>query len=155
MRVQYTHRFYHFFNEIFFELKHRKMCGGLRIFFERITSSRSNSICNHKTRTTMSDRKKLYCEKRYIKNRSVILADERLDFMGGERLGDVPIGIEDNATRRKIRRILEKRVAQHFWRNAATGKKQGNGARYQTRHHLSNHFKNIYGFIPSGFRYCA
>ena len=50
---------------------------------------------------------------------------------------------------------MEKRVAQNFWRTASYGKKQGNGARYETRHHVSNHFKNIFGEVPKGFRYAA
>ena len=97
----------------------------------------------------------LHSEKRFIKNQSSAIAEERLAFMDGERLGDLSIGIEDNATCRKIRRIMEKRVAQNFWRNASYGKKQGNGARYETRHHVSNHFKNIFGEVPKGFRYPA
>ena len=97
----------------------------------------------------------LHSEKRFIKNQSYAIAEERLAFLDGERLGDLSIGIEDNATCRKIRRIMEKRVAQNFWRTAAYGKKQGNGARYETRHHVSNHFKNIFGEVPKGFRYAA
>ena len=97
----------------------------------------------------------LHSEKRFIKNQSYAIAEERLAFLDGERLGDLSIGLEDNATCRKIRRIMEKRVAQNFWRTASYGKKQGNGARYETRHHVSNHFKNIFGEVPKGFRYAA
>ena len=97
----------------------------------------------------------LHSEKRFIKNQSYAIAEECLAFLDGERLGDLSIGIEDNATCRKIRRIMEKRVAQNFWRTASYGKKQGNGARYETRHHVSNHFKNIFGEVPKGFRYAA
>ena len=50
---------------------------------------------------------------------------------------------------------MEKRVAQEFWRNAPQGKKSGNGARYRMRHNVSNHFRNIFGTVPEGFRYCA
>lgn len=96
-----------------------------------------------------------YSEKRFIKKQSSAIAEERLGFLDGKRLGDLSIGIEDNATCRKIRRIMEKRVAQNFWRNASYGKKQGNGARYETRHHVSNHFRNIFGEVPKGFRYAA
>lgn len=97
----------------------------------------------------------LYSEKRFIKKQSDSIAEERLAFLDGERLGDVSLGIEDNATCRKIRRIMEKRVAQNFWRTASKGKRKGNGARYQTRHHVSNQFKNIFGEVPKGFRYAA
>ena len=94
-------------------------------------------------------------EKKYIKSCSAVLADERLDFLGGECLGDLTIGIESNATCRKVRRIMEKRVAQEFWRQSSKGKRVGNRPRYETRHHVSNHFKNIFGVVPKGFRYCA
>ena len=62
-----------------------------------------------------------HSEKKYIKSRSAALAEERLSFLGGERLGDLSISIECNATCRKVRRIMEKRVAQEFWRNASAG----------------------------------
>lgn len=94
-------------------------------------------------------------EKKYIKNQSAALAEERLTFLDGERLGDLSIRIESNATCRKVRRIMEKRVAQEFWRNAPQGKKSGNGARYRMRRNVSNHFRNIFGTVPEGFRYCA
>lgn len=114
------------------------------------------SLCVTKTNQDMKNyNTPLHSEKRFIKNQSYAIAEERLAFLDGERLGDLSIGIEDNATCRKIRRIMEKRVAQNFWRNASYGKKQGNGARYETRHHVSNHFKNIFGEVPKGFRYAA
>ena len=97
----------------------------------------------------------LYSETGYIKSQTQNLANERLAFRDGERLGDVSILIEDNATCRKIRRIMEKRVCQTFWKNASVGKRAGNRARYETRHQVSNHFKNIYGAVPTGFQYYA
>ena len=96
-----------------------------------------------------------FSETKYIKNQSATLAEERLAFLDGERLGDLPIRIECNATCRKVRRIMEKRIAQEFWRNASASKKSGNGARYRMRHNVSNHFRNIFGTVPEGFRYCA
>jgi hypothetical protein len=97
----------------------------------------------------------LYSETGYIKSQTHNLANERLAFRDGERLGDVSILIEDNATCRKIRRIMEKRVCQTFWKNSSKGKRAGNRARYETRHQVSNHFKNIYGAVPVGFQYYA
>ena len=70
-----------------------------------------------------------YSEKRFIKKQSSAIAEERLGFLDGKRLGDLSIGIEDNATCRKIRRIMEKRVAQNFWSNASSRRRRGNGAR--------------------------
>ena len=94
-------------------------------------------------------------ETKYILNRTRKLAGEQLEFMGGKRLGDVSIRIEDNACCRKIRRIVEKREAQSFWRSSSHAKTQGNGARYRTRRNVSNQFKNLFGIVPTGFRYCA
>jgi hypothetical protein len=98
---------------------------------------------------------KRYSETKFIKKQSANLACERLEFMDGEFLGNVSIRIEDNATCRKIRRIMEKRVCQSFWSNSKKSKRKGNGARYETRHQVSNHFKNIFGVVPQGFRYVA
>jgi hypothetical protein len=67
----------------------------------------------------------------------------------------VSIGIEDNACCRKIRRIVEKREAQSLRKNAKRSKLEGNGARYHTRHNVSNQFKNLFGLVPEGFHYCA
>ena len=94
-------------------------------------------------------------ETKYILNRTRKLAGEQLEFLGGKRLGDVSIRIEDNACCRKIRRIVEKREAQSFWRSSSHAKTQGNGARYRTRRNVSNQFKNLFGIVPEGFRYCA
>lgn len=97
----------------------------------------------------------LLSETKYILNRTRKLADEQLAFLGGKRLGEVSIRIEDNACCRKIRRIVEKREAQSFWKSSSHAKTQGNGARYRIRRNVSNQFKNLFGVIPEGFRYCA
>ena len=97
--------------------------------------------------------KPYHSEKKYIKNISESLSGERLGFMDGRRLGDIDIFIEDNATVRKVRRILEKRVCQEYWRTR--GGNGGNGDRQRMRQHVSNQFRNIYGGVPSGVRYCA
>ena len=96
-----------------------------------------------------------FSETKYIMNRTRKLACEQLAFMDGKRLGDVSIGIEDNANCRKIRRIIEKREAQSFWRTTCEAKQFGNGARYHTRRNVSNQFKNLFGLVPEGFHYCA
>ncbi len=96
-----------------------------------------------------------YSETKYILNRTRKLSEERIGFLGGKRLGDVPIRIEDNACCRKIRRIVEKREVQSFWRNGQVSKQFGNGARYHTRHNVSNQFKNLFEEVPEGFHHCA
>lgn len=97
--------------------------------------------------------KPFHSETKYIKKQSDMLSDERLSFMDGLRLGDVDIRIESNATVRKVRRIMEKRICQEYWRNRLGHR--DNGDRQAMRHHLSNHMRNIYGIVPKGFRYCA
>ena len=96
-----------------------------------------------------------FSETKYILNQTRKLSEERIDFLGGKRLGDVSIGIEDNACCRKIRRIVEKRTAQELRKNRYWGKMAGNGARYHTRRNVSNQFKNLFGLVPEGFHYCA
>lgn len=96
-----------------------------------------------------------FSENRYIKGQSRKLADEKLKFMDGSRLGDLSILIEGNATRRMVRRIMEKRVAQEFWKNSSNAKRVGNRPRFEMRHQLTNHFLNIFGAVPQGFRYAA
>ena len=73
--------------------------------------------------------------------------------MDGKRLGEVDLLIEDNASVRKVRRIMEKRISQDYWKTRSTG--NGNGDRQCMRRHLSNQMKNIWGGVPSGFHYCA
>ena len=92
-----------------------------------------------------------FSETKYILNQTRKLADERIDFLNGKRLGDVSIGIEDNAKCRKIRRIIEKRTAQQLYKNNKAGKLWGNGTRYNTRHNVSNQFKNLFDQVPAGF----
>ena len=79
-----------------------------------------------------------FSEAKFILNQTRKLADERLAFLGGKRLGDVSIGIEDNANIRKIRQIVERRQAQSLRKNRKRDKLEGNGARYHTRRNVSN-----------------
>ena len=97
--------------------------------------------------------KPFHSEMKHIKNFSDNLSGERLSFLDGKRLGDVDIFIECNATVRKVRRIIEKRTCQEYWRTR--GSRSDSGDRHQMRHRVTNQFKNIYGGVPSGFRYCA
>lgn len=96
-----------------------------------------------------------FSECRFIKGQTSKIANERLKFMDGSRLGDISIGIEDNATCRKVRRIMEKRVAQSFWKTSPKHKTVGNRPRFETRHQVTNQFKNIFGVVPEGFRFVA
>ena len=92
-------------------------------------------------------------ERKHIWKQSRALSDERLSFMDGKRLGDVDIRIECNATIRKVRRIMEKRICQEYWRTHAGG--TGNGDRHRMQRRMTVSMKKIYGIVPEGFRYCA
>ena len=95
-----------------------------------------------------------YKDKKYIRRQSRSLSEERLAFRGGERLGDLSIGIEGGKTLRKVRRIIEKRVCQDYWNRGKSGRNMA-GNRYAMKRRVSNHLRNIYGFVPTGFRYVA
>ena len=94
-----------------------------------------------------------HCEKKFIKNQSKKISEERLNFKDGVTLGEVDIFIDGGKTRSLVRRIIEKRVAQDYWKTA--GRRQDNYGRYKTRHHMSNQLKNIYGSVPTGFRFAC
>jgi hypothetical protein len=94
-----------------------------------------------------------HCEKKHIKNQSKRISNEKLSFKDGMTLGEVDIFIDGGKTRSKVRRIVEKRVAQDYWKTA--GNRNGNRDRYNTRHHVSNQLKNIYGSVPCGFRFAC
>ncbi len=95
-----------------------------------------------------------YRETKSIKRQSKALADERLVFMDGKRLGDLDIAIEGGATLRKVRRIIEKRVSQKYWKSGYANDVT-NYSRHTTRRYLTNQMKNIYGYVPTGFVYCC
>ena len=94
-----------------------------------------------------------HCEKKHIKNQSKRISEEKLNFKEGISLGEVDIFIDGGKTRNMVRRIVEKRVAQEYWRTADG--RRDNYDRYRTRHHVSNHMKNIYGSVPGGFRFAC
>ena len=92
-------------------------------------------------------------ERKHVWKQSRALSGERLSFLDGRRLGDVDIRIESNAIVRKLRRIMEKRICQDYWRVHSGNK--GNGDRQLMRQRMTISMKKIYGMVPEGFRYCA
>ena len=61
-----------------------------------------------------------YCESKHIKNQTRKISSERLNFKDGVALGDVDIFIDGGKTRKKVRRIVEKRVCQGYWKQAGS-----------------------------------
>jgi hypothetical protein len=114
-----------------------------------------------KYNTTDNRKRTYYSRTGYILRKTRAIAGERLAFRGGERLGDISIAIEDGATVRKVRRIVEKRVAQDCWRNLSSsrrmlGRERGSEmgrTRYAVTHNTYNTFRNIYGRAPQGYSY--
>lgn len=94
-----------------------------------------------------------HCEKKHIKNQTRKISSERLNFKEGGTLGEVDIFIDGGKTRNMVRRIVEKRVSQDYWKTV--GKHEGNMDRYKTRRRVSCSLKNIYGAVPCGFKYAS
>jgi len=101
----------------------------------------------------MRSKKDMYEERKHIWKRSRVLSGEKLSFLEGTRLGDIDIAVESNATVRKVRRILEKRISQEYWRNRRT--EDGNGDRQSVRRRMTRSMRYIYGCVPEGFRYIS
>ena len=94
-----------------------------------------------------------HCEKRHIKNQTKKISSEKLNFKEGIALGDVDIFIDGGKTRNKVRRIVEKRVIQDYWKTV--GKHDGNKDRYKPRRRVSCSLKKIYGAVPCGFSFAS
>jgi hypothetical protein len=87
-----------------------------------------------------------FCDRKHILRRTNALASERLAFRDGTMLGDVDIRNEKGSTVRKVRRIIEKRVCQHLYRNNKGASAGDNYGRYNERHRITNSLKNLYGW---------
>jgi len=86
----------------------------------------------------------LISEKRQVRRQTRKIASEKLRFREGAFLGDIDIENASPQTCRKLRRIVEKRVCQHYW----SGHKRrypDNEARYTTSRNTHKHLKNLYG----------
>lgn len=95
-----------------------------------------------------------FSEKKHIRRQTAALASERIAFLDVESLGDIDVYGEDGDTRRKVRRIVEKRVCQSLYRQSRAGVCDNYG-RYNEKHRVSNHLKNLYGGFPSSYDYAA
>ena len=88
----------------------------------------------------------LFKDMSHIHGQSEALASEQLSFLDGTFLGDVDLLGETGETRRKIRRIIEKRVCQDMHRK---GKHSfDNWSRFNGKRRVSNQMRNIFGDVP-------
>lgn len=83
------------------------------------------------------------------------IAEERLSFKEGAELGSLSIEIEDGATKRKIRRIVEKRVCKEYWKLRKNVVVSDNKHRAATKKYISSVTKKIFGQRARGFLYVA
>lgn len=109
-------------------------------------------IMVNKTKRTM---KNTYASENKRKNHSVSrsISEERLDFKGGIQLGDLSIAIESGSTKRKVRRILEKRVNQDYWSHVRNGQVRGNRHRASSKKYVSSVTRKIFGGPVTGYEY--
>lgn len=109
-------------------------------------------IMVNKTKRTM---KNTYASENKRKNHSVSrsISEERLDFKGGIQLGDLSIAIESGSTKRKVRRILEKRVNQDYWSHVRNAQVRDNRHRASSKKYVSSVTRKIFGGPVTGYEY--
>lgn len=109
-------------------------------------------IIVNKTNRTM---KNTYASENKKKSHSLSksISEERLDFKGGIQLGDLSIDIESGSTKRKIRRILEKRVNQDYWSHVRNGQVKDNRHRASSKKYVSSVTRKIFGGPVTGYEY--
>ena len=87
--------------------------------------------------------------KRQAKRRSESLSQVSLNFMDGRSIKELSYQEEDGETRRKVRRIIEKRVCQKL--HNQVDNLVGNDLRYRERRQSAKQVKRICGRIPYAF----
>lgn len=99
--------------------------------------------------------KNTYTSENRKKNHSVSrsISEERPDFKGGIQLGDLSIAIENGSTKRKVRRILEKRVNQDYWSHVRNSQVRDNRHRASSKKHISSVTIKIFGGPVTGYEY--
>lgn len=73
------------------------------------------------------------------------IADEKLMFKDGASLGSLSLDDETGETKRKIRRIVEKRVCKDYWKSQKAAGEDSNRDRAATRRNVSRTTKRIFG----------
>ena len=83
------------------------------------------------------------------------IAEEKLAFKDGIELSSLSIGIEDGATKRMVRRIVEKRVCKDYRKQQKRGGVADNKHRAATKKYVSRVTQKIFGQPVRGFSYLA
>lgn len=81
------------------------------------------------------------------------IAEEELTFKNGSALGSLSIAIEDGETKRKVRRIVEKRVCKKYWKARKNAAITDNKHRSATKRYISCVTRKIFGGPVKGFLY--
>ncbi len=81
------------------------------------------------------------------------IAEEELAFKNGSALGALSIAIEDGQTKRKVRRIVEKRVCKEYWKARKHAAISDNNHRAATKRYVSCVTRKIFGGPVKGFLY--
>ena len=98
----------------------------------------------------INDSMKVYSTtKRLAKRRSASLNQVSLNFMDGRSIKELSYMEEDGDTRRKVRRIIEKRVCQKL--HSQMDDHNSNNMRYRERRQSAKYVKRICGRIPYAF----
>ena len=79
------------------------------------------------------------------------IAEEELTFKSGTALGSLSIAIEDGDTKRKVRRIIEKRVCKKYWKVRKNTSIIDNRHRAANKRYVSRVTMKIFGEPISGF----
>lgn len=87
--------------------------------------------------------------KRQAKRRFESLSQVSLIFMNGSAIKELTYQEEDGETRRKVRRIIEKRVCQKLHKQMDN--LGSNDIRYRERRQSAKYVKRICGSIPYAF----
>lgn len=93
--------------------------------------------------------------KKKIRSLCRSIAEEKLAFKDGVELGSLSIGIEDGATKRMVRRIVEKRVCKDYWKLRKRSAGESNKHRAATKKYVSRVTRKIFGQPVRGFLYLA
>lgn len=83
------------------------------------------------------------------------IAEERLIFKDGVPLGSLPITVEDGQTKRIVRRIVEKRVCQEYWKNRKDSDAVDGKHHAATKKYMSSVTRKIFGEHISEYSYDA